>query len=100
MIGSEVDVYGHGLFLVDDDEVVGGPVLGAVEGVLEGSVVGGYVFSVDTIGRVIDVLLSNRCVFRASLIKIRKYKAPILVIRETLLIRDWKVDVVSKKHIA
>lgn len=62
MVGVKVDLHDHD-FGLDDRDVAGTcPVLKVVDSALEGSIVGKNVANFDTGGRVIDTVVSSRCV--------------------------------------
>lgn len=57
MVGSVDDVHDHGLSVVENDAVGGGPVLQAAEGILEGTRARRAALKAGADIRVVDVLL-------------------------------------------
>lgn len=85
MAGGEIDMHDHSHGAVDEDVAGGGPVLDAVEGILEGDIVVRAVVNADTSSRVVNVLHGTDIFIRASSIRMRKYKGTNLFRLSTIL---------------
>lgn len=80
-------------FSLDGDVVHGGPVMKAIEGVLESHVVRSTVVIFDTNGEVLRYIHKTGVSTKASLTRMKKHKGTIFVSYGTPQVSDWKLGI-------